>query len=153
MTMVVIRCGLLERKEFVLSNELDEIIRETSKDLNLPEKRVIEIALGNMRIPGEKGNSEKIVKLHQELFKLQKEMYAVDRKRGALYTKNRLLLHRLKELSLTLIGLVNHNRTLRRILKMEEKYGEIRKLAEYYLFMDHQNLKYDPESSKEQIKI
>ena len=153
MTMVVIRCGLLERKEFVLSNELDEIIRETSKDLNLPEKRVIEIVLGNMRIPGEKGNSEKIVKLRQELFNLQKEMYAVDRKRSTLYTRNRLLLHRLKELSLTLIGLVSHNRTLRRILKMEEKYGEIRKLAEYYLFMDHQNLKYEPESTKEQIKI
>ena len=61
-------------------------------------------------------------------------MFKVDHEWHSLHIKNFLIEHELKDLSIVLIGLLNQNRTLRRVLKMEVKYKDIRKLTEHYLF-------------------
>jgi len=78
---------------------------------------------------------KRINELRDELLHLQKEMFAIEGEWSALRYKSYRIAHDLKSQSVVLIGLVNQNRALRRQLKMEEKYKEIRELAEHYLFM------------------
>ncbi len=139
MIEVIIRYGVYEWKKFELSEENEELIKKLSEELHMPIEDVVKIAIKDINVLHE-SNSENMEKLQKELFDVKKEMFTLDRERSALYTKNTLIIHELKELSVTLIGLVNQNRTLRRILKMKKKYEEEKKLAEHYLFSDPYSL-------------
>ncbi len=139
MIEVIIRYGVYEWKKFKLSDENEELIKKLSEELHMPIADVVKIAIKDINVLHE-NNSENMEKLQKELFDVKKEMFKLDKERGVLYTKNTLIIHELKELSVTLIGLVNQNRTLRRILKMEKKYEEAKKLAEHYLFSDPYSL-------------
>ena len=131
---IVIRYGKLKKKRFTVNKENWELIRKISEKFDVSPERVVEMSLLDENRESE-GNEKRINELQDELLHLQKEMFVIEGEWSALRYKSYRIAHDLKSQSVVLIGLVNQNRTLRRQLKMEEKYKDIRELAEHYLFM------------------
>ncbi len=134
MEEIVIKSGKLKKKSFKLDRENEELIKEIAEKFNIPAEKIVEMALLDEK--GEKeGDEKRLQELREELLHLQKEMFVIEGEWSSLRYKAHTIAHDVKTLSVVLIGLVNQNRTLRRQLKMEEKYREMRELAEHYLFM------------------
>ena len=134
MEEIVIKSGKLKKKSFKLDWENEELINEISEKFNIPAEKIVEMALLDEKKENE-GDEKRLKELRDELLHLQKEMFVIEGEWSSLRYKAHTIAHDVKTLSVVLIGLVNQNRTLRRQLKMEEKYREMRELAEHYLFM------------------
>ncbi len=134
MEEIVIKSGKLKKKSFKLDSENEELIKEIGEKFNIPEEKIVEMALFDEKEENE-DDEKRLKELRDELLHLQKEMFVIEGDWSSLRYKAHTIAHDVKTLSVVLIGLVNQNRTLRRQLKMEEKYQEMRELAEHYLFM------------------
>ncbi len=136
MTKIIVKSGAIDHKKFIVNKQVENLIEELANKYGLTQEKLVEIALNNNYLESNT-RDEDVSKLQNELLNAQKKMFSVEMKWSSLHTRNLLITKELKELSVTLIGFVNQNRTLRKMLGMEEKYGEMRKLAEHYLFMNY----------------
>ncbi|NPA74587.1 MAG: hypothetical protein GXO25_00715 [Euryarchaeota archaeon] len=133
MTEVQIRSGLLRKKHFKLDEDNSKLLKEIAEKYGLPEEKVLSYALGN-ETPEIKGDKKRVEELRKEVDSLLQDMFSVEGKWSAIRYKSHTLSKDVKMLSVVLIGQLSQNRTLRRQLKKEPKYEELRKKAEYYLF-------------------
>jgi len=141
MTKIIVKSGVIDHKKFIVNKQVEKLIEELADKYGLTQEQLVERALNNNYLELHSNevhsNEEEVSKLQNELLDVQKKMFSVEMKWSSLHTRNLLITRELKELSVSLIGFVNQNRTLRKMLGMEEKYDEMRKLAEHYLFMNY----------------
>jgi predicted nuclease with TOPRIM domain len=133
MTDIIIRSGALRKKHFELSKDNEKLLKKISKRYGFSEKEILEYALGE-KSPEIVGNKERIEQLREEIDRLLQDMFSAEGKWSAIRYQSHTLSKEVKSLAVALIGELSQNRTLRRQLKKEKKYDELRELAEHYLF-------------------
>ncbi len=126
MKKVLIRSGMLKKKYFKLSMKNKKLIHKISEDYGLAEEKILLYALGD-EIPEIIGNVQKVEELRREIDSLQRKMFDIEGMWSAIRYKSYALMKDLKALSVSLLGELNQNRTLRRQLKKESKYDDVRK--------------------------
>ena len=134
MVELTIKSGKFKKKSFKIDKNNEDMLREIEIKYHIPMEKALKMAILDKGAK-EEGDKERMMKMREELLNLQKEMFVIDGEWSSIRYKAHTIAHDVKTQSVALIGLVNQNRTLRRQLKMEEKYREIRELAESYLFM------------------
>ena len=134
MERVIIKSGRYKKKTFEINENNQKLISKLAKELRVNEKEILEAVLLDKPLENH-SNLKKMKELKEELLHLQKEMFSIEGEWSAIRYKSHVIAHEVKNLSVALIGLLNQNRMLRRQLNMEQKYGELKKLAENYLFM------------------
>ncbi len=129
----MVKAGKIRRKTFRLKGEVESLLEEMQENFGIAPEKAIEMAL--LGQAAGKGEGKNAGKMKEELLNLQREMFEIEREWSPLKYEVHTLAHEIKPLAISLMGLLNENRTLRRILVMEEKYGDARILAEKYIFM------------------
>ncbi len=133
MSEVTITAGKLRKRKFKLSEENENIIKELAEKYGLSAEEIMKHAL-NDDAPMITENVEELNKLREEINALLRDMFIIEGKWSAIRYKSHTLTKDVKSLAVALIGELNQNRMLRKQLKKEKKYDELRKKAEYYLF-------------------
>ncbi len=127
----MVKAGVIRKREFRITEEVESLLHDIQDKFGIPPEKAVEMAL----LGHYTGEDKKAEERKEELLKLQREMFEIEGEWSALKYEVHTLAHEIKPLAISLMGLLNENRTLRRILNMEEKYGDLRDLAERYIFL------------------